>query len=72
MRFTSPDPSIPRKPYDPTAPNPGIEELNRQKAAGETPNPARALAAIQESHGFVKENDKWVKDEPYLWEGDGA
>lgn len=72
MRGRSPDPSIPRKPYDPDTPNPGVIELLRQQEFCEEPNAERAVAALNRSHGKVFEHGKWVMDVPHsqaTWEG---
>lgn len=64
----SPDPTIPRGDYDPDAPNPGLEEIRRQKAAGVADDDldwGLAIAKLNESHGRVLEKGKWVLNEPY-------
>lgn len=76
--WRTPDPSIPREEYDPDKPNPGIEEIQRQKAAGVSDDDLdweRAVAAINTSRGKVYEKEQWVMDVPHshaTWEGDGA
>lgn len=75
MSLRSPDPSIPKKPYDPDAPNPGLYEIARQEEFGEEPDWGRAIAVLNKSQGNVYENGQWVMDEPYsqrTWAGDGA
>lgn len=78
MLWRPPDPSIPRRDYDPDTPNPGLEEIRRQKAAGVSDDDLdwdRAMAILNESHGKVLVDGKWVMEVPHshaTWEGDGA
>lgn len=73
-----PDPTIEREPYDPDKPNPAIDEIKRQKAAGVHDDDLdwdKAFELMYKGQGKVHQNGKWVKDEPYSqanWHGDGA